>query len=223
MTRPLYFSKNLAAASSNILGSITAQTSVSTFAISLLSSITLDTPRRIQFASSVAVSSAISIIVTGVIEGGGIKTEQIFSSTGAAITTLDFQRVTSVTTSCATAIPLTIGTNNTGGTRWIVADQILGGTIGCDITFSSSSNGMTGSAEWTLDDPTGVFPIVNPGNPYPQPTVMVSSVLSAVTGMTAGGVNLDGQMFVPCFAYRLTATSSSSGAGNVYATFLQQG
>lgn len=223
MTRPIYLSKTLNTASSNVLGSVTAQTSVSTFAISLLSSITLDTPRRIQFASSVAVSSGITFIVTGIIEGGGTKTEQIFSSTGAAITTLDFQKVTSVSISSATGIPLTIGTNNIGGTRWCITDQVMGGPLAGNITFSSSSNSMSASLEWTMDDPLGNFPIATPLNQFPAPTVLVSSILSGVTGATDGIINVDGQIPIPAYAYRLTITSSSSSAGTVWATVLQQG
>lgn len=223
MTRPIYLTKRLNAASSNVLGTVTAQTSISTFAISLLSSITLDTPRRIQFASSVNVSSAITFILTGVIEGGGIKTEQFYSSTGAAITTLDYQQVNSVSISSATGIPFTIGTNNTGGTRWCVVDQVLGGPLSGNITFSSSSNSMTGSLEWTMDDPIGNYPIVTPLNQFPQPTVLVSSILAGVTGNTDGIINVDGQIPIPAYAYRLTITSSSSTAGQVWATVLQQG
>lgn len=220
MTRPIYLSKSLNIASSNVFGSIS---SAATPVLTLLTSITLDTPRRIQFASSANISSGIPFIVTGTIEGGGTKTEQIFSSTGAAITTLDFLTIKSVSYGNTASLPITIGTNNTGGTRWCVTDQILGGPLTGNITFSSSANGMTGSLEWTVDDPVGVFPIVNPGNPFPQPTVLVSSILGGVSGATDGIINVDGQIPIPAYAYRLTITSSSSGAGTVYATVLQQG
>lgn len=222
MTRPLYFSKSLVTASSTGLGSVSSATPT----VVTLKTSALDTPRRIIFSSTGgSISSGVTITVTGTIEGGGTKVEQIAATSttaGAAITTLDFQTITSVAVSCGT-LPISIGTNNVGGTRWVVADQVLGGAIGCDITFSSSAGPITASAEWTLDDPTGIYPISTPGVANPQPTVMVSSVLSAVNTMTAGVVNLDGNVVVPIFAYRLTITSSSSTAGTAYATFLQQG
>lgn len=224
MTRPIYLSKSLNTASSNLLGSITSGASnTAVYTTTVLSSITLDTPRRIAFQSSVNISSAMTFTVTGTVEGGTTKTEQIYSSTGAAITTVDFLTLTSVSVSSTPNVPFTIGTVPIGGTRWVVTDQILGGPIMCALTFSSSSNSMTGTAEWTLDDPTGIFPISRTGQLYPQPTVYISSMVTAATGITNGIVNIDGQIATPAFAYRLTITSTSSGAGTVYATFLQQG
>lgn len=222
MTRPIYVNKNLAAASSNVLGSISSATGAITLNTS---GQPLDTPRRISIQSSVNISSGVTFTITGTVEGGGTKTETFYSSTGAAITSVDFLTVTSVSMSSvpAAGIPMTIGTNTTGGTRWIIADQILGGAIMGAITFSSSNNGMTATAEWTLDDPTNIYPITRLGQPFPQPTVWNSSMLNGVSTAANGIVNIDGQVITPAFAYRLTITSSSSGAGTVYATFLQQG
>lgn len=225
MTQPIYFSKSLVAASSNILGSITSGASnTAIFTTTLLSSITLDTPRRIQLASSVNVSSGMTFTLTGIIEGGGAKTESFFSSTGAAITTLDYQKITSISVSSTPNIPFTIGTNTTGGTSWRILDYAHGGPVGGTITFSSSSNSMTGSLEWTLDDPGGNWPIIRPGIQFPQPVPWGSSgPLTAATGAVQGLINLEGTLYTPAYAVRLTITSSSSTAGTVYATVLEQG
>lgn len=217
MYRPIYLTKSLVTASSTGLGSISsAATPVVTVKTSAL-----DTARRIQFSSTGGnISSGVTFTVTGTIEGGGTKIESIFSSTGAAITTLDFLSITSVVVSCGT-LPISIGTNTTGGTRWVVVDEYGMDPINGSITFSSSSNSMTGSLEWTMDDPLGLFPITRLGQPYPQPTVWISSIVNGVTGATEGIINIDGQLPVPVSAVRLTITSSSSGAGTVYATILQ--
>lgn len=219
MTRPIYLSKTLAAASSNLLGSISSATQ----AVTINSSgQPLDTPRRIMIASSVSVSSGITFTVTGTIEGGGVKRETIFASTGVALTTLDFLTVTSVSISSATGLPFTIGTTALGGTRWVVADSVLGGPIGATITLSSSSVAMTGTMEWTHDDPTGSWPITRLGQPYPQPTVWTSSSLNAVNTATHGLVNGDVAGTLPVYAYRLTVASTVP-TGTVYATVLQNG
>lgn len=217
MYRPIYLNKNLVVASSTGLGSISS----AAVPVVTIKTSALDTPRRIQFSSTGGnVSSGVTFTVTGTIEGGGTKTETVFASTGAAITTLDYLTLTSVLVSCAT-LPISIGTNNTGGTRWVVVDEFGMDPINGSITFSSSSNGMTGSLEWTMDDPTGVWPISRLGQAFPQPTVWISSIVNNVSAATEGIINIDGQLPVPVSAVRLTITSSSSSAGTVYATILQ--
>lgn len=223
MTQPLYASKSLVTANASNLGSISTVTPA---VVTLNSSLfPLDTARRIQLSSTTSISSGFFFTITGTIEGGGTKTETIFASTGAAISTWDFLTVTSVTVSSSPlASPISIGTNNIGGTPWHVLDYAIGGPVAGTITFSSSSNGMVGNLEWTLDDPTGTWPIVRPGVSNPAPVPWGSSgPLTGATGAVQGLVNLEGSLYTPAYACRLTITSSSSTAGTVYATILEQG
>jgi hypothetical protein len=217
--QPIYLSKSLATASSTGLGSVS---SAATPVITIKTS-ALDTARRIAFSSSASVSSGVTFTVTGTIEGGGTKTETVIASTGAAVTTLDYLTITSVSVSCA-SLPIVIGTVPLGGTTWHISAGNPPGPIGGTITFSSSSNSMTGMLEWTHDDPTGTWPIIKPGVAFPQPTVWVSSVFSGgVNTATHGTVNAEGSEYIPVYAYRLTITSSSSTAGTVFATVLEPG
>lgn len=223
MTQPIYVSKYLVTANASNLGSISTAASP---AVTLNSSLfPLAVSRRIQLSSTTSISSGLFFTITGTIDGGGVKTETIYSSTGAAISTLDYLTVTSVYVSSGPlASPISIGTNNTGGTQWHVLDYSRGGPVGGTITFSSSSNGMTGSLDWTMDDPTGTWPIQRIGIAYPQPIVWGSSgPLTGATGAVQGLVNLEGSYITPAYAWRLTITSSSSAAGVVYATVLEQG
>lgn len=221
--QPIYVSKRLSAASSNGLGSVsTAAPSVVTLNSSLL-----DTGRRIVFYST-ADASTMTFTVTGI----GSQRSKSFSETVvgstasgvAATTTSDFLQVTSVAVSSNANIPFLIGTSSVGGTQWHLTNwqgtppMQLGGMI----SLSSSANGMTGRIDITMDDPTLSYPCPNHG---PVPAVFNSSspIGQICSTNTWGIVNGDGNTLVPIVAWRLTITSSSSGAGEVYASIIQAG
>lgn len=218
--QPIYVSKNLTAASSNGLGSVsTAATSVVT-----LNTSALDTGRRIVFYST-ADGSAMTFAVTGY---GDQRTaafsESVRGSTAsglAATTTSDFSRLTSVSVSSNANIPFLIGTSSVGGTQWKLTNWYGQPPmqIGAALVFSTSANGVTGQIDLTMDDPTQVFPN------GAVPTVFNSTAHGSVAASTNtwGIVNLDVNTLTPVAAWRLTITSSSSGAGTVSATVMQAG
>jgi hypothetical protein len=214
--------KLLVALSSKGLGGIsTATTPVVTVNSSLL-----DTARRISVFST-AGSTSMSLVVTGVIEGGGTKTEVMIGSSSANTTinsVWDYVSLTSVVASSNANIPVWFGTSSIAGTPWKLTDwnktplELSG-----QITLSTSANSMSGQFDVTLDDPTFT---IGRASPVTVPVVFNStSVVGAQCSTnTLGPLNVDaaGIMF-PVAAWRLTITSSSTSAGTVSGAVMQTG
>jgi hypothetical protein len=214
--------KLLVALSSAGLGSV----STATTPVTTLNTSALDTARRVAIFST-AGSTSMAVTVTGIIEGGGTKTEVIIGSSTANFqsnSVWDYISLTSVVTSSAPNIIVNIGTSSQAGTPWKLVDgnktpQDLSGYI----TLSTSANSMSGRFDITLDDPTG---ITGRASPVTVPTVFNStSVVGAQCSTnTLGPLNVDaaGIMF-PVAAWRLTITSSSTSAGTVSGAVMQTG
>jgi hypothetical protein len=219
--QPIYVSKNLIAASSNGIGAIsTAVPSVVT-----LNTSALDTGRRIVFYST-ADASTMTFTVTGY---GDQRTaafsETVTGSTAsgvAATTTSDFNQLTSVSVSSNANIPFLIGTSSFGGTQWHLTNWQISPLETCAyLHFSTSANGMQARYDVTLDDPTRTYP-----NPYFSVPIVFNSTspVGTFTSTDAiGNICVDGNVMSPFAAWRLTITSSSSGAGTVYGAVLQAG
>lgn len=223
--QPIYVSKSLVTASTNIVGSVsTAATSVVTVNSS---NMPLDTQRRIVFSSTAADTSTLRLTITGTREGGGVFSETVAGSTAgagtAATTTSDFLTVTAISVSSNANVPILVGTSSVGGTAWKLTNWHVEPPmqIGGALTFSSSGNGMTGVIDLTMDDPTRTYP-----NPlFAVPTIFNSTTHLGVAGSsnTWGILNADANNLTPVAAWRLTITSSSSSAGTVSATIMQAG
>lgn len=224
--QPIYVSKTLSAASSNGIGSVsTAVPSVVT-----LNTSNLDTGRRIVFTSTAADTSSLIIAFTGLGEQRSkVFSESVKGSTAGAgtlaTTTSDFLSVQSISISSNANIPILIGTSSVGGTQWKLANwHISPQILSAGLTFSSTTLSVSGSIEFTNDDPTLVY--ANPTSGA-VPTVFTStSHVSgpssiAPTGPAWGAVNNDGAVSAPIAAWRLTITSTSSGS--VFASVIQAG
>ncbi len=225
--QPIYLSKQLAAASSNGIGSIsTAATPVVTVNSSIL-----DTGRRIVWTTT-ATSTSLGVTITGRLESnnvlaGALVSETIYGTTASSLpatTTWDFMQVVSIAYTSAPGTPILVGTSSVGGTPWKLASQFPFQTayISGEITFTSTALGMTGGFDVTLDDPTNTY--VRLDGP---PTVYDST--SPIGGATAastnswGLVNADGNLAIPITAWRMTITSSGPTNGIVYGTIVQSG
>lgn len=218
--QPIYVTKNLAAASSTSIGSIsTAAGGTVTLSCALL-----DTARRITVTC--ASLSGPNYVVTGLNQSLNQISETIVPSTtvgSAATTTQDFIKVTSVLLSCSVTNSsggFLIGTSSQGGTPWRVVDTTRNPVnlqFGIDIT--SPTTAVLVSFEYTYDYPnynpvTGLWDGRAPtGGPVPT----ISSLGSSVSLDTIGNINY------PIVAWRITLSSSSSGAGSVAASVLQAG
>ncbi len=217
---PITVSKFLAAASSTSVGSI----STAAGGTVTLSCATLDTARRISVFSA-SLSGPIYTI-TGLNETGNQITETITPSTtvvSAATTTQDFKKVTSVVLSCAitnSSGGLLIGTTTQGGTPWTPVDTTRNPiNVSFAIDITSPSTVVVASFEVTNDYPTydQVSRLWGGASPTRGPQPTISSLGSSVTLDTFGLVT------VPFAAWRVTITSSSSGAGSVSASVVQSG
>lgn len=219
--QPIYVSKTLGAFSSNGIGSIsTAVPSVVTINTS-----NLDTGRRIVFTST-ADASSLTLTFTGKGESRNASfSESVKGSTASGVnatTTSDFISLSSVTISSNANIPILIGTSSAGGTQWKLTNwQIAPLVVGAALTFSSTAAAATGSIEFTMDDPTQVYP--NPSSAaVPAVFTSTSHVSTPCSTNSWGIVNNDGQAQTPIAAWRLTVTSTSTST-QVAATVLQAG
>lgn len=226
---PIYISKTLAAASSTGLGTISSASP----AVTTLNTSQLDTQRRISIFSASASLASFSFTITGTRQGAGVVTETITGPTSnvAVATSQDYLSVSSILASCAPiATPAIFGTNTQGGTPWQSVNKHLTPIqIGGAMVFSSTANGMIGQIDLTMDMPFLPPPAQAPGGlPYPinaVPAVFVSTAFSSATNSNnIDGINVIGAgLLVPITAWRMTLTSTSSGAGSVNFTAIQAG
>ena len=213
--QPVYVSKNLIAASSTGIGTISSAGVVST-----LNSSSLGTGRRIAVWGSTSVATTFQI--TGTSEFGSVISETITgSSIGTEVaTTQDFLTVTAVTPG-STAITSTtgyIGTNTQGGTPWQVVDTWRNPT-GLGFNVTPTTTGIVASLEVTMDYPSynRQTSLWAGNNTLTGPRPTISTACSSVTAATNGNIAY------PLAAWRITLTSTSSGAGTVNATVIQSG
>jgi hypothetical protein len=223
MARAIVVTKQLAASSANNIAQ--SQTPVSGTALTLNGSTvtagvaTLDTPRRLSLAYGNE-GSARTLVISGTMDGGNPITETLKIPSGGAgspIATLqDFLTVTSaVPAGGGWSAAVTLGTNATGSTRWIlVNNQQQVQNIGVECVLES------GAATWTIetsqDSPLAAIPIYQAG--YSQangiPTAFGAAGLTGLTGNTQGDITGS----IACM--RLTITA---GTGLVQTTFLPAG
>jgi hypothetical protein len=126
-----------------------------------------------------------------------------------------------------------VGTNTQGGTPWQGVNlNISPIQIGGAMVFSSTANSMAAQIDLTMDYPFQVpqAGIPTGGLPYPintVPQVFISNVFSSGTaGNTMGILNITSSTYItptPIAAWRMTLTSSSSGAGTVNFAAIQAG
>lgn len=224
MANPIYVSKNLIAASSTGIGTLSSASP----GVATLNSSSLGTQRRVTIWSTGATLASASFTVTGTREGGGVFSETITgpTSNAAVTTTQDFLTVTSVAASSVIANTATIGTNTQGGTAWKPANlHVTPQQLGCQLTLSSTA--ILVSVEYTMDDPTlcGQAAVAG-GSAIPfnaVPVATTSTAFSSVAANTWGLINVAGTQSLPIGWWRVTLTSTSSAAGTVNAGVIQAG
>ena len=211
--QPIIVTKNISAASSAGIGTFSsAETSVT------VNSSSLGTARRIIVWGSTSVATTFTITGTN---GAGLPLSEVItgSSVGAAVaTTQDFLTVTSVTLASVVASTAGyVGTNTQGGTPWKIIDTWRDPiNVGFNVTPTSTS--VIASLEVTMDYPSYSTASGWEGqNPLTGPAATISTACSSVTSATNGSINY------PFAAWRVTLTSTSSGAGSVNATVIQSG
>lgn len=211
MQIPTYITKNLIAASSAGIASVTSA------AVVTLNTSSLGTARRIVVWGSTSVSGTWTI--TGTNATGLPLSETVSgSTTGAAVaTTQDFLTVTAVSAPTFVSTNGYVGTNTQGGTSWNpIKSWANPVNVGFNVTPTTSS--VIASLEYTMDYPSySTVSGWSGQNPTTGPAATISTACSSVTAATAGNIGF------PFAAWRVTLTSSSSGSGSVNASVLQSG
>ena len=217
--QPIRVTKVLAAASTTGLGSF------SSAGVVTLNTSNMDTARRVIVWGSTAVDS--TILITGTNQFGTVISESVYGSsiTGTAVaTTQDLLIVTSVvvTTGGVTSTTGYIGTSTNGGTPWAVIDNTRQ-YPNLSFQLSPTTTGIQASLEYTFDyiqypwtNPTSTSTGTNmyrSGAPFP----VISSLGSSVAALTQGNLTINPT------AWRVTLSSSATGAGTIVATVIQSG
>lgn len=174
----------------------------------------LDVARRVAVAST-GNDAAVVFTITGTNASGA----QIVSAvTGLNIssvhTALDFLTVTSVTTSAATAGAITVGTDGTGSSPWVM-DNHLATTWDLSVAVSIVSGAVTYTVEHTYDDPNDIGPslVAAPQQFSLEPASYVPAL--AWPNSTLNGKSVNGETNYadqPIMAHRLTITAGTGKA-----------
>jgi hypothetical protein len=205
MARPVLLTKTLQAASANNIaqsqspgvGAITLNGSTVSGGVA-----TLDTQRRILITSG-GNDSGITFTVFGTNQAGASIQETVTGSNATSVfTNQDFLTVTSVTHTGSVASTVTVGTNSTGSTPWLLMDQHV--TPAC-VALALIPNGDTVSAEYTYDDFLNLAAAA-------FPTVWSSSPGQLPAAMTGATTNKDATMTWPVKGVRLTVTAGTAAA-----------
>jgi hypothetical protein len=171
----------------------------------------LDTQRRVVIVSG-GNDSANTAHIYGK-RGGGQPINEILALTngGTAVSVLDYEIVTGVTPAAATASTITIGTNGTGSTDWIVPNSYLtpfSEAIATEVSGTVAYNIETTNTPWFATPTVGA----GPSTPTPQPIVNeIGTAIAAGTLMALSS---------PFTGLRFTITS---GAGTLSAQAQQAG
>lgn len=212
--QPIYVTKNIAAASSTGVGSFSSGGTIT------LSCATLDTGRRIILWGSTSVAGNITIY--GLSEAGTPISETLVGSTiGSVVTSVqDYIKINALSLPSAGFASTTgyLGTSSQGGTPWQAVDTNRS-PVNVGFTLTPTTSAIVASFEYTTEAPIYLSPQARWQNPNsvtgPQPTV--SSLGSSVTAAAYGAIT------TPIAAWRVTLTSTSTGAGTINAAVVQSG
>lgn len=146
-----------------------------------------DKARRISIASAGADTARVFTVVGtnryGVAQGETIT--GVSNGGGAIGSVLDYATVTSVSVDAATAGAITVGTNNTGSTPWVL-DDFLSPYWALSIAVLLQTGAATFSVEHIYDDPNKTLPSLAP---TPQQWSMSASSATPPTVWTNAVIN----------------------------------
>lgn len=225
LTGPIGVSETVTGANASVVSTTNAFSTVTSVAISGASAgavtvgtngmATLDKPRHVIITSG-GDDTGITFTLSGTTYGGQTVSEVITGvSAGAAESVLDYQTVTSVTTSGGVATTVTIGTNSVAGSPWVRFDHLASNAqiaIQCDVSGTVNAN-----VEQTLDDPNVVTNQLPPTTTLFTPAT-VQWLNHPDTALVGFSSSVQGNYaYPPIFARVLL----NSGSGSVTATFAQ--
>lgn len=168
----------------------------------------LDTQRRIAIASDGDDSLLTAHIYGNRQNGQPISEVLTLANTGTVVSVLDYLNVATVAVSGAVANHITIGTNGTGSTDWIMPNYHLTPfNIGVDIEQTST---VTWNFETTNDRYVGPNDPTLGTTPKPNATAVISGGTASQTSTLTSAVT----------GYRFTVTT---GTGTIAAQAVQAG
>lgn len=184
---------------------------------------TLDVARRVAIASTGNDASVIFTVTGTNASGATIVSTVTGLNVSSDHTALDFLTVTSVSSSAGTAGFITVGTDGTGSTPWVLDNHLVRGGWALSVAVSIASGAGTYTVEHTYDDPnkTGTSLVISPQQyslepaSYVPPLPWPNATLSGKS--TNGEANYADQ---PIMAHRLTITE---GTGKFVMQSIQAG
>lgn len=180
----------------------------------LLAPITLDTLRQVLITYTTGEAPGVTLKIEGLTQSNAPITEIVdIPTTGTTITAaLDYMQINQITVGpVGFSGPMSVGTNDSAGSRWIRFEDWVPGLITIQATVKGTVNY---TIQTTLDDPNSVF------NPVPPPQVTwINSSDPNVVGATTTKASFF--QYGPAFS-RVFVNSITSGPGNsVTVTYLQ--
>lgn len=172
------------------------------------SPVTLTAPQRVSITSA-GNDAAITFTIVGTTFGGQAATETVQGTNGSvAYSTLDFETVSSITTSASTsASGASAGQSGVGGSRWVRLDSWANAETAIQLNASGTVNY---TLQVTMDDPN------DPVSPVSINNVTWLNTNDGDAVSAIGDVFTNFQ-FTPTYARILL----NSGAGSVTGTFAQ--
>lgn len=168
---------------------------------------TLDTPRRVIITSG-GNDSGVTFTFIGTDWSGTPITEQVVGANiGVASTVLDYLTITQISASTATASTITVGTNGVAASAWVRFDDYALTTVSAQFSVTGAVNY---SYQTAMDE--------GAAGPYQRALTIWDTSGTTVVGATstttiAGAPVRFGRVLL----------NSSTGTGNVLATFIQYG
>lgn len=204
MGQPVVFTKALVAASANNISLSQAGMA----GVALLSNGTtkgvLDSQRRIRITSS-GDDRLVNFTVEGTDDNGNQVISIIAGSNGAtADTPNDFRTITDIIPSINTTGTVTVGTNTTGSTPWVMFDTHLTPPL-MHFYYTLNSGAQTSSVEYTGDPFMNGIGVQDPDAASPNPRAILHPVLQAMAA------NMDAKLDWNIRGWRWTITA---GTGN---------
>ena len=177
--------------------------------------ITLDTQRRVLFTDS-GNDSARTATIVGTNQYGGVISENVTLTSGSTVATLyDYYTINQIYVNGAIAGTVSVGTNTTGSTPWIMPNYNLT-PFAVNVTCQIASGSVTFQGETTNDDYFTQPNNIGLATVSPVLNVPSGSGLAIASGSAANVTALTN----PFRGFRLTVTT---GTGTVTASFEQAG
>lgn len=213
MGQPIQFTKALIAANATSVAAVQARGSSGNLTLGTTS---LDSQRRLAITLTASNSGAV-IIIAGTNDGGNAigETITVGATATAVASAMDYKSVTSISSTTLTG-NISVGTNGTGSSPWILANYWSTPGIHVAVTAPNATS-ATYTTEYTLDpDPCGIRSSAVTAVAAFSAALQTAITTSSTALITAGTSGIP----VPVSAWRVTTTT---GTGSLIVQALDSG